>query len=176
MAGDVGRAAGLKRTAPFNRFGQKSEVELAVLLGLAGERGGGLSTVMGSSGKGLPGLEIVSIGVRRTPPDVVQMDERTPVRQGLSESPQGRIRTGHSAASASVRCGGLLHPENHGGPARGGFHETPGRRSGVVAWSEGHRDRGRRGARGGAGAGRGGIEARFGPPRPMKLVPSTMMM
>ena len=116
MAGDVGRAAGLKRTAPFNRFGQKSEVELAVLLGLAGERGGGLSTVMGSSGKGLPGLEIVSIGVRRTPPDVVQMDERTPVRQGLSESPQGRIRTGHSAASASVRCGGLLHPEKHGGP------------------------------------------------------------
>src|ERR1035437_3576074 len=66
----------------------------------------------------------------------------------------------HAAASTKLRaaCSGLLHPENHGGPARGGVHEAAGRRYGIDARGQGHRDRRYRGPRRRTGTRRGRVE------------------
>ena len=66
------------------------------------------------------------------------MDERASVRQGLSEGAPRRIRARHGALATGVRCGGLLHSENHGGPAHAGVHEAPGRRYGAFARGQGY--------------------------------------
>src|ERR1022692_1600061 len=79
-------------------------------------------------------------------------------RKARREGAPGSVRARHGATPAGVRCSGFLHPEDHAGPARTGVHEAAGRRPGLVAWGQGHRDRRYRGPRRRTGTRRGRVE------------------